>query len=288
MALFWKKDNKEPLEPQYYPSATNIPVLNYKVFYMSKLQKVLLFIAGFAVGAAVGYLFYGGIGVDEFGRPTLLTIILDVVICGTLGVIAGIGIQPIVTKSIIAKRKKTLALQFRDMLEALSTSLSSGKNVTDSFNAVLEDMRIQYEEDAFIINELEAILAGVNSNINIEELLVDFGERSGNDDILSFGNVFEICYRKGGNINDTVRGTHDVLSEKMGIAEDIETTVSANKLEQNIMIIMPIALIGVIKLMSPEFSNNFVTPAGIISSTVAILFFVIAYFIGRRILDIKV
>jgi tight adherence protein B len=43
----------------------------------------------------------------------------------------------------------------------------------------------------------------------------------------------------------------------MLISEDIETKVAANKMEQNIMIIMPIGLVGVIKFMSPEFADNF-------------------------------
>ncbi|MDR0500670.1 MAG: hypothetical protein LBG97_05430 [Coriobacteriales bacterium] len=282
------KGSKKKREPQYYQSAANMSVLNYKVYYLNKMQQVLLFLSGFVVGAAIGYLFYGGIASDEFGNPTTLTMILNITICSITGTITGIAVQPIVVKAIIARRKKTLSAQFRDMLEALSTSLGSGKNVSDSFRAILDDMRIQYEEDAFIIAELEAILAGMNININIEDLLIDFGERSGSDDILSFGNVFKVCYRKGGNINDTVRNTHTILCEKMEIAEDIETTVSANKLEQNIMVVIPIVLIALIKMMSPEFAANFVSVAGIISSTVAIVLFVIAFYVGKQVLDIKV
>jgi tight adherence protein B len=240
------------------------------------------------MGAIVGYLFFGGIGADEFGSPTLLTYILNSTVSVVGGLIAGCAAIPLVTEMVLNKRKKQLNTQFRDMLEALSTSLSAGKNVTDAFRAALDDMCIQYESDAFIVIELEAILSGVESNVNIEDLLEDFGKRSGNDDIYSFANVFEICYRKGGNINDTVRNTHEILSEKMEIADDIETTVASNKMEQNIMIVIPVALIAVIKFMSPDFARNFSSPAGIISSVIAITLFVIAYFVGKRVLSIKI
>ena len=73
----------------------------------------------------------------------------------------------------------------------------------------------------------------------------------------------------------------------MEISENIETLVTSNKLEQNIMIAMPIVLIAVIKMMSPEFANNFVTPTGIISTTVSLIIFVVAYFIGKAVLDIR-
>ncbi|MBQ7015755.1 MAG: hypothetical protein IJN10_02170, partial [Firmicutes bacterium] len=56
------------LEPEYFMSKTNIPTLNYKVYRLKLKEKILYFLVAFAVGAAVGYLFYGGIGKNEFGE----------------------------------------------------------------------------------------------------------------------------------------------------------------------------------------------------------------------------
>ncbi|MDD4492769.1 MAG: hypothetical protein PHV32_00215 [Eubacteriales bacterium] len=281
------KKEKKALEPQYYMSATNIQTLNYKVYYMKPIEKLLYFLIAFVVGAAVGYLFYGGIGKDEFNQPTTLTWILNLLIPIAVGLIAGKLFVPVRTKSIIAKRKKELQHQFRDMLDALTTSLGAGKNINDSFFAVYEDLKIQYDSNAYILKELEVVIAGIHNNIAIEDVLENFGKRSDIEDIESFANVFKTSYRKGGNIKDVIRSTHSILSDKMEISEDIETLVTSNKLEQNIMIVMPIALIAVIKFMSPEFAANFVTPTGIISTTISLAVFVAAYFIGKAILDIK-
>lgn len=276
------------MEPQYFLSATNIPTYNYKVYYMTVIEKTMYFLLAFAVGAAVGYLFYGGIGKDEFGEATKLTRILDITISSILGLVAGILFVPIRREQIIEKQIRTLKSQFRDMLEALTTNLSTGKNVMDSFLSVYEDLKVQYDEGAYILKELEVIISGMANNIDIEDLLYDFGQRSGAEDIESFANVFKICYRKGGNIKDTIRNTHSILSEKMEIVEDIETVVTANKTEQNIMLVMPIGLIAVMKNMSPEFADNFTTFAGILATTVAVILFVISYFIGKKVLSIKV
>ncbi|MDR0446821.1 MAG: hypothetical protein LBH17_07350 [Oscillospiraceae bacterium] len=287
MKLFTKGPKPER-EPEYYRSAANVRALNYRVYYMKPIEKAAYFLLGFAVGAAVGYLFYGGIGKDEFGNATAVTYTLNTLISGTVGLIAGIKFLPMRTRQIIAKRKRRLALQFRDMLEALNTSLGAGKNVPDSFAAVAEDLKVQYEEDAHILNELRIILSGIANNADIEELLGDFGQRSGIDDIASFANVFRVCYRKGGNIKDTIRGAHEVLSDKMEIREDIETVVTANKTEQSIMVVMPIVLVGMIKLMSPDFAANFTTVSGIASTTVAAALFLTAHLVGREVLDIKI
>lgn len=285
MALF-KKKNVE-LEPQYYLSATNMQTLNYKVYYMKPMEKLAYFLLAFAVGAAVGYLFYGGIGKDEFGNPTTLTWILNILIPTAIGLIAGRLFVPMRVKSIIAKRRNNLRHQFRDMLEALTTSLGAGKNVNDAFFSVYEDMKVQYDSETFILKELEIVIAGIHNNVALEEVLEDFGKRSNIDDIKSFANVFKISYRKGGNIKDVIRNTHSILSDKMEISEDIETLVTSTKMEQNIMLVMPIALISIIKMMSPEFAANFVTPTGIISTTISIIIFVVAYFIGSAVLEIK-
>ena len=281
------KKNKV-VEPEYYMSATNMPTLNYRVYIMKPLEKFLYFLLAFVVGALVGYLFYGGIGKNEYGDPTTLTWVLNITIPAVVGSVAGYLYVPMRVKSIIEKRKKELNHQFRDMLDSLTTSLGAGKNVNDSFMSVYEDLKVQYDSDAYILKELEVVISGIHNNIAIEDVLEDFGKRSDNDDILSFANVFKISYRKGGNIKDIIRNTHEILSDKMAISEDIETLVTSNKMEQNIMIVMPIALIGVIKMMSPEFAANFVTPTGIISTTVSIVIFVVAYFIGKSVLNIKI
>lgn len=286
----FKKDEKEkkPLEPQYYTSATNMQTLNYKVYYMSIKEKILYSLLAFAVGALTGYIFFSGIGKDELGDPTKLTSILDILIPCIFGIIAAFIFLPIRTKQIIENRRKALRLQFRDMLDGLDTSFGSGKNVPNSFDSVLEDMRIQYDEGAYIINELEIIQNGIVNNIAIEEILTDLGNRSGIDDIKSFADVFEISYRKGGNMKDIIKNTHAILSDKMEINEDIETAVSASKMEQNLILVMPIAIVGMIKFSSPDFASNFTSGSGLISTIIAIILFVVAYFIGKKVLDIKV
>ena len=282
------KKKTEAAEPQYYSSATNIKVLNYKVYYMSFPEKLLFFLLAFAVGAAVGYLFYGGLAKDEYGQPTTMTYVLNIAIPSVVGIIAGKLFLPVRRDSVIKKRKTELTHQFRDMLESLTTSLGAGKNVNDSFMSVYEDLKVQYDEDAFILKELEVIISGIHNNVAIEDILDDFGRRSGSEDIKSFADVFRVSYSKGVNVKDIIRNTHGILSDKMEIAEDIETVVTSNKTEQNIMIVMPIALVGMIKLMSPDFAANFATSSGVISTTVGIVMFVAAYFIGKAILNIKI
>lgn len=282
------KKNAVKKEMLYEVSGTNRRMINYKIYHMSANEKALYFILAFVIGAAVAYLFYGGIGKDAYGKPTVVTYICDIAIMAVVGFIAGRFFLPIRREQIIVERKKKLRRQFIDLLDSLASSISSGKNVPNAFIAAREDLLVQYQTDSYIVQEVDNIISGIQNNIDVGSMLINFGERSGIQDIRTFGRVFETAYSKGANLKDVVRNCHLILSNKCEIEAEIETKVASNKNEQTIMIIMPILLIGMIKLSGPDFAENFTTPAGIICTTIAIASFVGAYLLGRKILKIEV
>ena len=113
-----RKNKNTEEKPQLYEiSGTNRQMLNYAVYEMSASEKLLYFALAFIIGAAVGYLFYGGIGKDSYGNPTTLTYILNVVIMTVVGLIAAKIFLPIRKQQIINSRKKKLRTQFIDLLD---------------------------------------------------------------------------------------------------------------------------------------------------------------------------
>lgn len=283
-----RKKEKEMQVPAFEISGTNRKMINYQVYEMSANEKAIYFLIAFVIGAAVAYLFYGGIGKDEYGNPTVLTHILDIAIMAIVGFVAGKVFLPIRRNQIIEARKKKLRKQFVDLLDSLATSISSGKNIPTAFIAAKEDLLVQYDADAFIVQEVDNIIAGINNNLDIGGMLLNFGERSGITDIRTFGRVFETAVSKGANMKEVIRNSHVILSNKCEIEAEIETKVASNKNEQNIMVIMPVILITMIKFAGSDFASNFTTPTGILSTTIAIAMFVGAYMLGRKILKIEV
>lgn len=279
---------KREREPEYYNSVINTPVLNYREYYMSAAEKIGAFLIAFVVGVAVSYVFYGNLALDDYGNPTTTTMILNIVILGVCGLAAGIFFLPIREKALLEKRRKQLRNQFRDLLDSLVTSINAGQNITDAFSSAYEDMRTQHGEDSYIAREVSTILGGIVNNANIEDMILDLGERSGLDDISSFGTTFQTCYRKGGNIKDIMTSTHEVISSKMKIEEEITTKLSSNTNEQYIMLVMPVVIVAVIKNMGSGATNQYATPTGIVTTTVCIAIFIAAFLIGRKISQINV
>ena len=282
-----KKDAKEK-EPQYYGGGVDLVIRNYHVYYLSPKEKIMYGVLAFLIGAVAGYIFYGGIGSDEYGDPTKITLILNTVVMVGVGALAAIIYLPVKQKQLLKAAQVRLRHQFRDMLEAFATSLGSGKNVPDAFEEAEKDLKNQYESGAYILNELTIINSGIRNGMNVEELLSDFGHRSAVEDVESFADVFSICYRRGGNIQETVRNTCEVISDKINVTEDIETTVTAAKAELKLMLILPAVLLVLMKASGPDFAGKFTTSTGLLSTTVALVFVVAAYFIGQKILDINV
>ena len=280
-----KKKGKEQ-EPQYYMSQLNNPMLNYRVYVFGAREKVLFSLLTFGIGGAVGLIFYGGL-FKANGETTLATVISNCVVFCLIGGIASKIFIPTIREKLRKKRITRLKTQFRDFLTTLSTAMSGGMNVQDSLISAYRDMEVQYSKDAYMVKEIAEMLSGIQNNIALENMLADFGYRSGVDDISNFATVFSTCYRTGGNLKEVLRRTTSIISDKMVIAEEIETTLTSNKMQMMIMNVIPIFLVLMMKSMSSEFSEAFASVVGVIATSVSVAIFIAAYVLGQKIMDIK-
>lgn len=277
---------KQERGPKTIPSPLNNPMTNYAEYYMSAPEKLAATLVLFLAGGLVGLVFYGGLFKRE-GAATFATHVSDAVVFALVGLVAVRVFMSAVRNMLKGRRDKALRVQFRDMLEAIATSLASGNTVMDSFRNARGDLLNQYSEQDLIIQELTEIQAGLDNGQTLETMLSAFGQRSGNEDIQNFSNVISNCFRIGGDFKTAVRKTRDMIGEKMAIEDEIQTKVASNKLQHNAMCVMPIALVALIKKMSSSFADNLASPIGVVATTVAIAIFVASYFWGRKIIDIE-
>lgn len=277
---------KQQIEPQFIPSALNNQMLNYKVYYMSFTEKLIYFLLTFIIGGVVGLVFYGGLFKSD-GEPTTATMVSNIIVFCLVGLIAARFFVPAIRRNLKNKRDKALRKQFMNLLENLSVSLAAGNTLNDSFINAKSDMLNQYSEKDMIIQELSEIISGMDNGHTLEEMMTAFGQRAGNEDIENFANVISNCYRVGGNFKDVIRKTRNIISDKIAIEEEIETKLASNKLQHNAMCLMPIILVGMLKLSSASFAANLSSFLGVVVTTIAIAIFVSSYFWGRKIINIE-
>lgn len=243
---------------------------DYHVYHMQLQDYLIAWLIAVVLAVVVVMIFFG-------------SIILSAVVAVLLAVKA-----PVVYATYRKKQRlKALRGQFKDLLESLSASYSAGRNTPDAFADARNDMVSIYGDDSDIVRELDLICTGLNNNINIEVLLTDFAQRSGLDDVMSFASVFEVCNRQGGDLKRVVNQTRDVISDKMEIEMEIDTMIAGNKNELNIMMVMPLLIMGMMKFMGlTSVGSN--TPVNIAIKVVCIGIFAAAYAIGTKVTDIKI
>lgn len=277
---------KQEMQPKYYASPLNTPMLNYSVYYMSAFEKIGSFILTFVVGGLVGLVFYGGLFKVD-GEATAATHISDAVVFVLVGLLAAKFFVPAIRDMLMENRAKALRRQFMDLLECLNTSLSAGNTMHNAMINARTDLLGQYTQTDYIMIEVDEIINGIENGTNLEEMVQNFGVRSANEDIMNFSNVISNCYRLGGNFSDVVRRTREIIADKIMVADEIETKISSNKLQHNAMCLMPIALVAMLKMTSPDFAANLTSFLGVVITTVAIGIFVGSYFWGQKIIKIR-
>lgn len=242
---------------------------DYAVYHMNRKEVVVGGLIGGIGGGVVIMLFFG---------IWLLTLV-SVPFC----VIAGICFY---RKMLLDKRAGRLTIQFRDMLEAVSSSLGSGRNVKDAFTGAYADMEAQFGENAEIVKELAIIRSGIANNINIEVLLQDFAKRSHNENVQNFADVFSVANRRGGNIRQIIFETKNVISDKIMIEQDIQTVISGKKNELNIMMVLPLIVVNQMRSMQGETASD--AAFAFLIRLIAFAMFIAAYLIGRKMMKIEV
>lgn len=194
------------------------------------------------------------------------------------------------TRDIIAKRKKELNIQFKDMLYSLSSSISAGKTVEAAFREVLKDLSVLYPEPAaFILVEVHRIISRLEMNETMEAALTDFAERARLEDVENFANVFNICKRSGGNIAEVIKNTSSIINDKIEVGQEVDTLLAERKFEQKVLNVVPVLLILLLSASAPDYmSPIFSTGAGRLTMSVSIVLLAAAWLISARVSDIRI
>lgn len=241
---------------------------DYTVYILSPKEKITAVIAGFLVGFGASYLYFDS---------------------KILGIIVGLLLSykaiSIYEKHKFSKRHNELRLQFRDMLESLSNSYTVGMTGNRAFHAAYEDMIVEHGRDAYITRELQLICSTHdNQGVEIKDMMNDFAQRSGIDDVRSFAGVFDVSSNLGGDIAKVIRETRDMISDKLEVELEIQTMVTGQKNQLNILAIMPL----VMALLTRSFGTGSAGAIVITVKVIALVMFVFAYWMGLKITNIKV
>jgi len=261
-------DSSQP-EPGRAARSTTVP--DYTISQSATTEYILAFFLGFSAGFSVLFIFYK---------------ILLLAVAG--GLIFGIGSFLTAAQGAVRKRTARLRIQFFDLLEAMSVAMRAGNPLIKSLQSSREDLLLVYPEDSDIIIELDILIGRFNNAVPISAAFSDLANRSGLEDIASFASIYTTIEGKSGRADEIVRETQQIISDKMEIEMEIETLLTAAKTEVNLMLMMPLVILGVIGYAGAGFMDAIYTSgAGRVVSTGGLVVFIISFFLARKYSNVK-
>ena len=248
-----------------------ISIPNYAASPSKPIDHAISFATGAAAGFAVLFIFY---------KLALLSAIG--------GAAIGAAYVLIAAQSAAKKRRLKLRAQFFDLLEAMSVAMRAGNPPLKALESARNDLALVYSESSDIILELDIIIRRFYNAVPLSELFSDLAARSGLEDIASFASIFSAIEGKSSRADEIVRESQQIIADKMEIEMEIDTMMAAAKSEVNIMLFMPLIILGIIGYAGAGFMDAIYTTAmGRVVSTVGLAVFMASLAMARKFSNIK-
>ena len=249
----------------------NCSLPDYAEYRFTFAQKLFYLLEGSLLVALVGYFFY---------RSWIACVCLSPLLFFFLKA---------KKKELAGKRRQELSIQFKDLVLSLSANQRAGYSVENAFREAYRDMEMLYGAQSPICQEVRHIILGLENNVVLEKLLYNLGVRSSQQDIMQFADVFLIAKRRGGNMTDILEKTAAVIEQKIETDKEIQLMISAKKMEQKIMNMVPFLIIFYIGTTSRGFFDVlYHNLIGVVIMTVCLGFYGAAYLLSKRIVEIEV
>ena len=192
-------------------------------------------------------------------------------------------------KQTIKKRQHTFRLQFKEAIQSLSAGLNVGYSVENALREACKELRGMYRKDEIILRELTYMIRQLQMNVTAENALQEFAARTQDEDVQTFVTVFNLAKRSGGDTLEIIRGAVRQMGEKIDVEREVQTVISAKKMEFRIMTAIPFAMIVYLRISFPELLGVlYGNAAGIIIMTVCLVIYLVTYEMGKRIVEIEV
>lgn len=261
-----------PLKSVKTPREKNGLPESYDVYRLYGKEKIQILIKSAVVLFFTSFVFYQNIFIS--------------LLCSSLAVFG----ERFLKEQLIKRRKLTLTYQFKDVLYAISASISAGKQMPQAIKDAYESLQLLYSNDMLMMKELHYMIKRFDeTNESMEDIFMDFALRTGVKDIKNFADIYLTCRTTGGDLSDVIQKTSTVILEKMSIKQEIQTVVSQKKLESRILSAIPFIVILFLTLVSPAYLNKmYTTTMGRMIMTLGLIAIGVAHRWSEKITSIEV
>ena len=196
---------------------------------------------------------------------------------------------PFKRKQLLYEKRKRLYHQFRDALNSINAAVSAGYSLENAVSEARKDLTRIYGITSEMVLELSYMETQMRLSVPVEKLFYELGQKSQVEDIRNFSEIIAQAKRTGGNLRETLEKSARIIEEKIDVKKEIDSLLSAKKMEHTFMSLMPAGIILYMRLTSPGFLDVlYHNIAGACIMTICLLIYLTAFFFGRRIVQIEI
>ncbi len=180
-------------------------------------------------------------------------------------------------------------IQFKDFIQALGASLSTGYSMENSLGEAKKDLILQYGEDSQVIKGIKKMELQLQMNLPLQSAWKSWAEELQLAEVDQFSKILMIQKRVGGDSVDVVKKSIRNISDRIEVQQEIELSIASKKFEFHIMSGIPIGIIVYMRVAFDGFLDILygnILGVGIMST--ALVLYIGAYLWGRSIVDIEV
>ena len=189
------------------------------------------------------------------------------------------------------KKKSTARIfleQFKDLLYSMSAAVSTGRSLGQAIEESAEFWQGTYGEKDYIMIEISGMVRKMKeSNMPDVEVLRDFGDRSGIDDIKDLAMVCTTCKATGGDLSKALTDASDLIGDKITLEKELKSITAQKRFEGRIVSLAPFLLILVIRISSPSYLQPLYSNGRLIS-TIALALIICGWILIERVNSIEI
>ncbi len=180
------------------------------------------------------------------------------------------------------KRMDTFNEQLPEICRMMSNGIKAGQTIPQAMEMVGRDVKEPSK------NEFQQMDYQLKLGDSLEYVMNGFRERVPSNDITIFVSTILIQQRVGGNLAEVLSTMAETLEERSRVHKEIRTVTAESRSIAYILIFMPFLMAMMMNLFIKGFLNVLFTPFGMILSAIFAGIVSIAFFIIKRITNIRV
>lgn len=192
-------------------------------------------------------------------------------------------------KGMMQKKREQVREQFKELMLLVSTGQRAGFSAENAFISSYQDMKALYGEESAICRVIKMLRSGKENNIPFSRIWKEIGDRLAVSEIKEFAQVYEISHESSGNMSSIMDKTADIIVRRIDTEKEIAVLLSARKLEQRIMNLMPFAIMLYISISSPGyFQGLYHSLGGAMIMSFCLLLYLSAYVLSVKMISIEI